>query len=113
MMVEPIEANYVPEGDDWAITVTGHGKSLTDKAPGLIAARDRADQLVESLAPNEEHHTVVHLINGDPVEFTDMYLHARLDMGGAASGKKRAGDGKAGKPTGGPADRPAGGKTSS
>lgn len=90
MMVEPIKANYVPEGDDWAISVTGHGKTLTDKAPGLIAARDRADQLVETLAPNEEHHTVVHLINGDAVEFTDLYLHARLDMAESATGTKRA-----------------------
>ena len=113
MMVEPIEANYVPEGDDWAITVTGHGKTLTDKAPGLIAARDRADQLVESLAPNEEHHTVVHLINGDPVEFTDLYLHARLDTAGAASGRKRAAGGKDDNPTGGPPTRPANEKPSS
>jgi hypothetical protein len=79
-MFEPIEANYVPEGDDWAVAVTGRGQTLTAKAPGLIAARDRADQLVEKLAPDEEHHTVVHRINGDPVEFTDAYLHARLDM---------------------------------
>lgn len=77
-MVEPIEANYVPDGDDWTVTVVGRGKTLTAKAPGLIAARDRADQLVEKVAPDEEHRTVVHLLNGDAVEFTTMYLNARL-----------------------------------
>jgi hypothetical protein len=76
--VEPIEANYVPDGDDWTVTVIGRGKTLTAKAPGLIAARDRADQLVEKVAPDEEHRTVVHLLNGDAVEFTTMYLNARL-----------------------------------
>ena len=77
-MAEPIEANYVPDGDDWAITVTGRGKTLTGSAPGIIAARDRADQLVETLAPDEEHRTVVHLLNGDAVQFTTAYLTARL-----------------------------------
>jgi hypothetical protein len=77
-MAEPIEANYVPEGDDWTITVTGRGKKLTAKAPGIIAARDRTDQLVEQLAPDEEHRTVVHLLNGDAVEFTTAYLTARM-----------------------------------
>lgn len=76
--MEPIEANYVPDGDDWTVTVIGRGKTLTAKAPGLIAARDRADQLVEKVAPDEEHRTVVHLLNGDAVEFTTMYLNARL-----------------------------------
>jgi hypothetical protein len=77
-MAEPIEANYEPDGDDWSITVTGRGKQLTAKAPGIIAARDRTDQLAEQLAPDEEHRTVVHLLNGDAVQFTTAYLTARL-----------------------------------
>lgn len=78
VMRDPIEVNYVPEGDDWAVTVKGRGSTLTGTAPGLIAARDRADQLVEKLAPDEKHRTVVHLLNGDAVAFTTAYLTARL-----------------------------------
>lgn len=77
-MAEPIEANYVPEGHDWTITVSGRGKKLTARAPGIIAARDRTDQLVEELAPDEEHRTVVHLLEGDAVQFTTAYLTARM-----------------------------------
>jgi hypothetical protein len=77
-MAEPIQANYVPDGDDWTITVSGRGKQLTASAPGIIAARDRTDQLVEELAPNEEYRTVVHLLNGDAVQFTTAYLTARM-----------------------------------
>lgn len=77
-MAEPIEANYLPDGNDWTVTVSGRGKTLTGTAPGLIAARDRADQLVEQLTPGEETRTVVHRLNGDAVEFTTAYLTARL-----------------------------------
>ncbi|GAB1516767.1 hypothetical protein [Actinophytocola sp. KF-1] len=78
-MADPIEVNYTPDGDDWAVAVTGRGQTLTARAPGLIAARDRADQLVEKIAPDEPgHKTVVHLLNGDAVEFTTAYLTARL-----------------------------------
>jgi hypothetical protein len=78
-MADPIEAHYTPDGDDWAVAVTGRGRTLTGRAPGLIAARDRADQLVEQLAPQETgHRTVVHMLNGDAVEFTTAYLTARL-----------------------------------
>jgi hypothetical protein len=78
-MMEPIEANYVPDGDDWTITIVGRGKTLTGKAPGLIAARDRADQLVEELAGDEKKkRTVVHRLDGDALEFTTAYLNARL-----------------------------------
>ena len=77
-MPDPIEANYIPDGDDWQVTVVGRGQRMTGKAPGLIAARDRADQLVEKVAPNEEHRTVVHLLNGDALQFTTAYLTARL-----------------------------------
>jgi hypothetical protein len=78
-MADPIEAHYTPDGDDWTVAVTGRGRTLTGRAPGLIAARDRADQLVEQLAPEETgHKTVVHMLNGDAVEFTTAYLTARL-----------------------------------
>jgi hypothetical protein len=78
-MADPIEAHYTPDGDDWAIAVKGRGRTLTGRAPGLIAARDRADQLVEELAPDDVgHRTVVHMLNGDAVEFTTAYLTARL-----------------------------------
>jgi hypothetical protein len=77
-MSDPIEAYYVPDGDDWTVTISGRGKQLTGKAPGIIAARDRTDQLVEELAPGEEHRTVVHLLNGDALEFTTAYLTARM-----------------------------------
>ncbi|TDV52182.1 hypothetical protein [Actinophytocola oryzae] len=78
-MADPIEAHYTPDGDDWAVTVKGRGQTLTGRAPGLIAARDRADQLVEQLAPEETgRRTVVHLLNGDAVDFTTAYLTARL-----------------------------------
>jgi hypothetical protein len=77
-MPDPIEVNYVPDGDDWQVTVSGRGQKRTAKAPGLIAARDRADQLVEQVAPNEEFRTVVHLLDGDALEFTTAYLTARL-----------------------------------
>jgi outer membrane biosynthesis protein TonB len=78
-MADPIEVHYTPDGDDWAVAVKGRGQTLTGRAPGLIAARDRADQLVEKIAPDEPgHKTVVHLLNGDAVEFTTAYLTARL-----------------------------------
>lgn len=77
-MPDPIEVNYVPDGDDWAVTVSGRGQHLTGKAPGLIAARDRADQLVEKVAPEEKFRTVVHMLEGDAVQFTNAYLTARL-----------------------------------
>jgi hypothetical protein len=77
-MPDPIEVNYVPDGDDWQVTVSGRGQRLTGRAPGLIAARDRADQLVEKVAPEEKFRTVVHLLDGDALEFTSAYLTARL-----------------------------------
>ncbi|WP_436494665.1 hypothetical protein [Actinokineospora sp. HUAS TT18] len=77
-MFEPIQANYTPDGDDWTIEVTLRGKTLKDTAPGLIAARDRADQLAEKIAPNEDSRTVVHMLEGDAVNFTAAYLTARL-----------------------------------
>jgi hypothetical protein len=78
-MVEAITATYVQEDADWAITVSGHGKELTARAPGIIAARDRADQLVEELG-GEGRNTVVHLINGSALDFTSTYMTARLTL---------------------------------
>ncbi|MEU8634521.1 hypothetical protein AB0C38_20260 [Amycolatopsis sp. NPDC048633] len=78
-MVEAITATYIQEDADWAITVSGHGKELTARAPGIIAARDRADQLVEELA-GEGRTTVVHLINGSALDFTSAYMTARLTL---------------------------------
>jgi hypothetical protein len=78
-MVEAITATYVQEDADWAITVSGHGKELTARAPGIIAARDRADQLVEELGGNGRA-TVVHLLNGSALDFTSAYMTARLTL---------------------------------
>jgi hypothetical protein len=78
-MVEAITATYVQEDADWAITVSGHGKELTARAPGIIAARDRTDQLVEELG-GEGRNTVVHLINGSALDFTSAYMTARLTL---------------------------------
>ena len=78
-MVEAITATYVQEDADWAITVSGRGKELTARAPGIIAARDRADQLVEQLG-GEGKTTVVHLLNGSAFEFTQAYMTARLTL---------------------------------
>ena len=76
--MDPIQAEYERDGDDWKIKVSSGEKSLTGQAPGLIAARDKADQLVQKLVPDVEHPTVVHLLNGDALEFTTAYLNARL-----------------------------------
>lgn len=80
-MQAPITVNYVPDGEDWTITVTRDEETRQATAPGLIAARDRADQLVEQIAPNPAgHRTVVHLLEGDAFAFTTSYLHARLGL---------------------------------
>jgi hypothetical protein len=78
-MVEAITATYVQEDADWAITVSGRGKELTARAPGIIAARDRADQLVEELG-GDGKTTVVHLLNGSALDFTSAYMTARLTL---------------------------------
>jgi hypothetical protein len=77
-MADPITASYVQENDDWTIKVAGLGKTLTARAPGIIAARDRTDQLVEKLGPEAKGATVVHLLNGSALEFTTVYMTARL-----------------------------------
>jgi hypothetical protein len=81
-MAEPITAFYVQTDDDWTITVSSlgeEGEELTASAPGIIAARDRTDQLVEQLTP-EDKPTVVHLLNGSALEFTAAYMTARLTL---------------------------------
>ncbi|NYI89752.1 hypothetical protein HNR02_003075 [Amycolatopsis endophytica] len=77
-MAVPITAIYVPENDDWAVSVTGAGRSLTARAPGIIAARDQVDQFVEELGAEAKGATVVHLLNGSALEFTAAYMTARL-----------------------------------
>ncbi|TWH18206.1 hypothetical protein [Prauserella rugosa] len=80
-MVQPITAVYVREEEDYTVTVAGLGKEFSDTAPGIIAARDRADQLIEKIAPrtgSDEDPTVVHLLNGSALEFTSAYMTARL-----------------------------------
>ncbi|MGW5053431.1 hypothetical protein [Actinokineospora sp. NPDC004072] len=77
-MFEPILANYTPDGDDWTVEVTAAGETRTATAPGLIAARDAADQLVDELLPHDDTRTVVHTLDGDAYRFTSAYLSARL-----------------------------------
>lgn len=115
--VDPITATYAHDDADWTITVSGLGKELTDRAPGIIAARDRADQLVEKVAPERGGRTVVHLLNGSAFDFTAAYIEARLttsSAGGAsghdaASGGAASGAGTAGttSKTAAPTDKPA------
>lgn len=76
--MEPITASYVQENSDWTITVSGLGRELTARAPGIIAARDRADQLVEKIAGEQSGRTVVHLLHGSALEFTAAYMQARM-----------------------------------
>ncbi|EHR52226.1 hypothetical protein SacmaDRAFT_4030 [Saccharomonospora marina XMU15] len=77
-MVQTITATYAQDKDDWTVTVAGLDRKLSGKAPGIIAARDRADQLVEKLVPEGTRPTVVHLLNGSALEFTSAYIAARL-----------------------------------
>lgn len=96
--MDPIRANYERDGDDWKVKVSSGDKTLTGQAPGLIAARDRTDQLVEKLAPDVEHPTVVHLLNGDALEFTTAYLNARLAQPAAEEPAKEADQAKKAQP---------------
>jgi hypothetical protein len=82
-MIQAITATYVQDDDDWAITVSGADKELSARAPGIIAARDRVDQLVEQLVGDDEDTngkspTVVHLLDGSALAFTTAYMTARL-----------------------------------
>ncbi|KAA9161366.1 hypothetical protein FPZ12_014580 [Amycolatopsis acidicola] len=77
-MAEPITAIYVQQDDDWSVTVSGGDKTLKRHAPGIIAARDSVDQLVDELGATAKGATVVHLLNGSALEFTAAYMTARL-----------------------------------
>lgn len=81
-MRAPITVNYTPNGDDWTVTVNvaGEQSARTATADGLVAARDRADQLVAQLAPGTGRPPVVHLLDGDAYAFTNSYLQARLGL---------------------------------
>ncbi|MPZ00049.1 MAG: hypothetical protein GEU97_19065 [Actinophytocola sp.] len=115
--VDPITATYAHDDADWTITVSGLGKELTDSAPGIIAARDRADQLVEKVAPERGGRTVVHLLNGSAFDFTAAYIEARLTTSsgsggakgsaGAAGSTASAGGSASGKASKGKAAKPA------
>jgi hypothetical protein len=75
-----LTVNYLPDGDDWTVTVTGDAGRRSTRATGLIAARDQADQLVAQIAPRNDGRTVVHLLDGDAFAFTNTYLHVRLGL---------------------------------
>jgi hypothetical protein len=77
-MNAPITVNYLPDGEDWTVTVTAGEKTETDRATGLVAARDRADQMVAQF--KQVNPTVVHLLDGDAYAFTTSYLPARLGL---------------------------------
>ncbi|HEV3361385.1 MAG TPA: hypothetical protein VG247_31605, partial [Pseudonocardiaceae bacterium] len=79
-MHAPITVNYVPDGKDWTVTVTDDDQTRSATASGLIAARDQADQIVEKMVPEQTSRTVVHLLEGDAVAFTNTYLQARLGL---------------------------------
>lgn len=109
--MDPITATYAQDDADWTITVAGLGKEFSARAPGIIAARDRADQMVEKVTTKRAGRTVVHLLNGSAFDFTAAYMQARLTRtatpdaqpepppakAGRAQGKAK--DAKAGKPT--------------
>ncbi|PKW14703.1 hypothetical protein [Saccharopolyspora spinosa] len=82
-----ITANYVPDGDDWLVTVTAGTDRSTASAPGLIAARDQADQLIEKLASGAAGRVVIHLLDGDGFAFTTAYLQARHGLSDEATRK--------------------------
>lgn len=80
-----ITANYVPDGNDWLVTVAAGGDKQTARAPGLIAARDKADQLIEEVAPNQVGRVVIHLLDGDGFAFSTAYLQARHGLSDEAT----------------------------
>ncbi|MBB4968099.1 hypothetical protein [Saccharothrix violaceirubra] len=72
-----ITANYHRSGDDWAVSVNHGTTTLEAVAPGLIAARVQADQLVDEIANGRKDRAVVHLLDGDALAFSVAYLHLR------------------------------------
>lgn len=75
--METIRVNYESSDSDWSVTVSSRDQQLTGQAAGIIAARDLADRLIEQIAPDDSDRTSVHLLDGDPVEFTVRYINAR------------------------------------
>ncbi|GGM40845.1 hypothetical protein GCM10012275_09760 [Longimycelium tulufanense] len=73
----PVTVNYEPAGEDWKVVVTAGEKERTAEASGLVAARDRAEEIVEELVPQADRRTVVHLLEGNAFDFTAAYLQAR------------------------------------
>lgn len=86
----PITANYRRDGDDWAITVHAGDRRLEASAPGLIAARLAADQLVDEIAVGRANRAVVHLLDGDAFAFSVAYLHTRAGLAPPSAGKPEA-----------------------
>lgn len=80
-----ITANYVPDGNDWSVTVTTDEGHESARAPGLIAARDKADQIIEKVAPSPHGRVVIHLLNGDGFAFSTAYLQARHGLSDEAT----------------------------
>jgi hypothetical protein len=93
-MRAPITVNYTPDGEDWTVTVSvaGEETARSAKAVGLIAARDRADQMVAQIAPDEDGRRVVHLLDGDAYAFTNSYLQARLGLVNATEPAEKSTD---------------------
>jgi phospholipase/lecithinase/hemolysin len=81
-MQQPVTVNYVRNKRGWKVTLEYRGQRrsiVTTSAAGILAARNRADQLVEQLESQEnQQHTVLHLLDGDAYAFTSSYLHARF-----------------------------------
>lgn len=78
-MAEQITVRYVQVDDRWEITVSARGEQLAAVARGIVAARNRAELLVEQIAPGEKARRVVHLLNDNALEFTMAYMSALLN----------------------------------
>ncbi|WP_019808103.1 hypothetical protein, partial [Saccharomonospora halophila] len=89
--MQTVTATYARTEENWTVRVSGLGRELDAEASGIIAARDRADQLVDELASGGEQPTVVHLIEGSAVEFTSTYMAARLAGAESAGAPERSG----------------------
>ncbi|PWW60276.1 hypothetical protein [Actinokineospora spheciospongiae] len=80
-MRQPIYADYTTAENGWTVTVTCDGQQAGDRVEGgLVAARDRADTLVATVAATAGHRPVVHLLDGDALVFTTAYLSERLGI---------------------------------
>ncbi|WP_424187804.1 hypothetical protein ACOBQX_08315 [Actinokineospora sp. G85] len=80
-MQQPIYADYTTAENGWTVTVSCDGRRAADRVEGgLVAARDRADTLVATVAATTGHRPVVHLLDGDALVFTTAYLSERLGI---------------------------------